>query len=122
MFPSSELNPLVDFVVYRLRTAEWISGHRFQKGHGYFLDWTAKGRQRALLLQKLIMRHELTDQSKVRKFSRICLEEGAARSDDPVPAVERDFWRICLEELGIGLEENSLATLTRVVASWEPLP
>ena len=120
MFPSSELNPLIDFVVYRLRTAEWISGYQFQKDRGYLLEWTAKGRQRALLLQKLIIRHELTDQSNVRKFSTICLEEASAPSDDPVPAVERDFWRICLEELGIGLEENSLAALARVIASWEP--
>jgi hypothetical protein len=42
MFPSSELDPLIDFVVYRLRTAEWISGYQFQKGRGYILEWTAK--------------------------------------------------------------------------------
>lgn len=110
---------MIDFIVYRLKAAGWILSHRFEKDRGYVLQWAPGGRQRALLLQELIARHQLTAGSRARKFSVMRQEVGHASWGQPVSAVELDFWRACLEELEIGVEENALATLARVIASWQ---
>lgn len=110
---------MTDFVVYRLKEAGWIAGHRFEKDCGYLLDWTMRGRQQALLLQELIASHQLDKGSHARKFAAACKAGQADWEANPITPVERDFWLLCLDELGIGAEENSLGTLARVLASWE---
>lgn len=118
MFPSNQPRPEFEATISRMRGARWIAGHRFEKDRGYRLDWTEVGRSRAMLLQQLIIRHQLDDGITAIRFTESCL--GKRRTPEGVPTAECDFWLACLEQLGIGFDKEALATFVHLIATWQP--
>jgi len=119
VLPAQVFTPKADFVVSRLRQAGWISGHRFEPGRGYVLKWEGRGRQKAAMFQELIKRYRLEDGKRALKFWSRNLDLDPLENELPT-LLEHDFWRMCLEELGIRRDEESLASLTQTIAVWEP--
>jgi len=122
MIPADEPHPHLDFVVYRLRTAGWSTEHHFHAALGYILEWTEHGKQRCLWLKKIIEFYRLAEDGTAKKFTRLCSgDDSSGLAVQPAQA-ERDFWRMCLAELELGPEENTLAVFCQVIAAWRLQP
>jgi hypothetical protein len=118
MLPTNEPHPDFENTISRLKGAQWISGYRYEDGCGYLLDWTEVGHRRAMLLQQLIVRHQLDEGTNAIRFTEVCL--GKRKPPIRVPAAERDFWLACLEQLEMGLDKEVLVTFVLLMASWQP--
>lgn len=120
VLPAHEITPAFETVFTLLKMAGWISGYRFEDARGYFLDWTTTGHQHAGLLQEVVKRHRLDEESRAKHFTAFCSGESEAADDWQSAQVERDFWLACLRELRISPDDNKLDAVCQVIAEWQP--
>lgn len=106
---------MVDCVLAKCRRAGWVREYAFRKGQGYVIQWSTEGKQRSIRLQSLIEEKELTCRRKTKHFTRHTL--GGHQASDHHEADITRTWRSCLQDLGLGNEENSLAAMVSIVSS-----
>ena len=107
---------------YKLLAAGWLFCCDEGEASESILDWTGKGRQRALLVRHVIRTYGLERCAEASfcfsvesSTSRLA---GAGGNSD---AAAREFWAACLEELGLGLEPASLAAFVRLMMPEEQM-
>jgi len=113
-YDETEPDPMIDCVLAKCRRAGWVKEYAFRKGQGYVIQWSAEGEQRSILLQSMIRDKELTCRTKAKHFTRHTL--GSHHAPEHHEYEITRMWRSCLQELGMGNEENSLAAMISIVS------
>lgn len=103
--------------------AGWLRSYGFMAGVGYGLAWSADGAQKALLLEDLSIRFELTSMKEGPvDFHRSCKEMILA-GDRFVPPTEiavASFWLTCISELGLDDDLEGQHALIDLVTRFGP--
>src|SRR6478609_9143040 len=107
----------------KLLNSRWIEILNGPDGGDCKVRWTALGMRRCSLLRHVIDDFNLAAKAgAVEKFNRDC-HERLAGAETGCEDVERDFWRMCLQELSFGPEADpdSLWTLVQLILTGSQL-
>lgn len=120
---TDHIRSIFERVAHRMVHAGWLESYGYSVGGGNELVWRTEGAQKAFLLKDLVERFGLSEKgSRVLCFDMACrglaLPSGVSFSDIDIEVSA--FWLLCVSELAIENESESLIGMVKIVTTWSP--
>jgi hypothetical protein len=124
MFTDPEMHRLFEAMFERMLKAGWVESFRFTVGKGWWVNWRAKGADRAasarLIAETCLSGKSAAEPIALAVFSKGIHFPGVAFDGEPDMTLAT-FWWECGEDLGLSSgSEDQWLVFFHVVTGWGP--